>query len=292
MTASRAPACPVCQSATRPVFCFQSVRHFRCTQCALYFYHPFPDDDALESIYEREWSGDQSRYRTYYDDPEFEARNMRLNFHVRLDLLEELGFDGRILDVGCSTGNFLKAAVNRGWEAEGIEIAQAAASRAAAATGCPVHHGTLTGTPLPAGRFDAVHASHVIEHVRAPGELIAAARRVLRPGGCLVLALPIISERLARVTAPMQQAIPFISRGRTPPYPWAIEYPHHLMAHSPASIRKLLDDHGLRVVKIRNVLWQNHVIHGLKWRAFYSCMNGLARICRTGLNVEVYAVDA
>jgi len=274
MTASRAPACPVCQSATRCAFCFQSVRYYRCTQCALFFYHPFPDESTLQSLYDGEWSGDQSRYRTYYDDPEFEARNMRLNFHVRLDILEALGFRGRILDVGCSTGTFLDAAVKRGWDAEGIEIAEAAAREAAAATGCTVHHGTLTGAALPESRFDAIHASHVIEHVRAPGEFLAAARRVLRPGGCLVLALPLISLRLARLTHPLQLAIPTLSRNRTPPYPWAIEHPHHLMAHSPVSIRKLLEDRDLRIIKTRNVLWQNHAILGLKWRVFYSCING------------------
>jgi SAM-dependent methyltransferase len=92
----------------------------------------------------------------------------------------------RLLDVGCSRGHFLEAARALGFAAEGVEPAAGVAAEARAA-GLEVHTGRLEEQRFPDGRFDAVTLFEVIEHLPEPRPLLAECRRILRPGGILLL---------------------------------------------------------------------------------------------------------
>ena len=92
----------------------------------------------------------------------------------------------RLLDVGCSRGQFLEAAVKLGFQAEGVEPASAIAE-AARRKGLTVHTGLLEDRAFPDASFAAVTMFEVIEHLRDPAPLIAECRRILEPGGVLVV---------------------------------------------------------------------------------------------------------
>ena len=91
----------------------------------------------------------------------------------------------RLLDVGCSRGDFVAAAVHLGFHAEGVEPAShiAAAARAA---GLTVHQGLLEEQHFPAAGFDVVTLFEVIEHLPAPMALLHECHRILRPNSILV----------------------------------------------------------------------------------------------------------
>jgi SAM-dependent methyltransferase len=95
----------------------------------------------------------------------------------------------RWLDIGCGTGTLLRAVVNGGWNELGTEVAPAAAE-AVRAAGFDVLVGETPDLDLPAAGFDVVSMVEVIEHVPAPDDLLAAAARLLRPGGALYLTTP------------------------------------------------------------------------------------------------------
>jgi len=96
---------------------------------------------------------------------------------------------GRLLDVGCGTGDLASTFAGHGWRAYGIDPSEQAALHARAA-GVDALAGTLADAPWPEGHFDAIVFNHSLEHVSDPGEDLAAAARLLRPGGLLAIAVP------------------------------------------------------------------------------------------------------
>lgn len=91
-----------------------------------------------------------------------------------------------LLDVGCSSGAFLRSAVKLGFDAQGVEPAGRAAG-AAQAAGLKVFHGLLHEAQFPDGSFDAITLLEVIEHLQSPLPLLQEIRRILKPGGILLI---------------------------------------------------------------------------------------------------------
>lgn len=92
----------------------------------------------------------------------------------------------RVLDYGCGTGRFL-ALLD---DAAGVEIADGAVERARA-SGADVRLLEDDGTiPFGHGEFDLVWCSEVLEHIPDVGLALGELRRVLKPGGRLVVTVP------------------------------------------------------------------------------------------------------
>jgi SAM-dependent methyltransferase len=118
-----------------------------------------------------------------------------------LNLLPPL--PGRILDCGCGAGDNARILSNRGWRVTGVTID--AEEQGVARKFCEAVHIADLENGLPAGvdgMFDAVLASHVLEHLARPERLLYEVRRRLTPDGVLAVALPNIahySQRISRL---------------------------------------------------------------------------------------------
>jgi len=128
---------------------------------------------------------------TDYNQPrgrELARRNRLAQRRLRIiaRLLKKQPQSIRILDVGCSRGQFVQAAAALGFDAAGVEPAPRAAA-AARGAGLRVHQGLLEEQRFPEQSFDAVTLFEVIEHLKAPRALLAECRRILRTGGILML---------------------------------------------------------------------------------------------------------
>lgn len=96
---------------------------------------------------------------------------------------------GKLLDVGCGSGEFLALMNSAGWDVAGVEPDPDAAA-VAKRRGIDVTNGTLQSASFPSQAFDAVTAAHVLEHVYDPVDLLAECRRVLKPDGRLTVVTP------------------------------------------------------------------------------------------------------
>ena len=97
-----------------------------------------------------------------------------------------------MLDLGCGAGRFVAALRDAGADPVGVEIAEAALERArAVAPGADLRLLEPDGSiPLEHGSVDLVWCSEVLEHVADGAHLLQEARRVLRPGGRILVTVP------------------------------------------------------------------------------------------------------
>lgn len=142
----------------------------RCRGCGHVFTNPMP---SLHGVYEE--TVDQVYVAS---EPQ-----RRRTAQSALRAIRAHAPGGRLLDVGCATGVFLDEAAAF-FDVEGIELSEWAATRAA-------RRHTVHRTPLaefePREPFDVVTLFGVIEHFDDPHAEIAAAARLLAPGGLIVV---------------------------------------------------------------------------------------------------------
>jgi SAM-dependent methyltransferase len=106
---------------------------------------------------------------------------------------------GRVLDVGCGTGNLARAANAADLRVTACDISAEMLGRAAAADPGRavewVHLDPLwLRLPFESATFDAVVAASVLEYVGQPGTVLSECARVLRPGGIVLCTVPDLSH--------------------------------------------------------------------------------------------------
>jgi 2-polyprenyl-3-methyl-5-hydroxy-6-metoxy-1,4-benzoquinol methylase len=155
--------------------------------------------------------------------------------------------EGRLLDVGCGSGEWMVRMRGLGWQVEGLDFDERAV-RVARDLGLRVGHGALEEQRYPAGSFDAVTLNHVIEHVPAPVETLTECARILKPGGKLYLATPNSRALGHRIFGPHWRGL---------------EVPRHLHIFSPESMKRLLEAAGLPNNRTRTInspyVWRHSI---------------------------------
>jgi 2-polyprenyl-3-methyl-5-hydroxy-6-metoxy-1,4-benzoquinol methylase len=160
---------------------------------------------------------------------EEEHRLALLNARWRLNLIVKAMPSGKLLEVGCARGDFLRVARER-FDACGVEPnPELAASSTEVA---PVYQDIIERTPW--SGFDIVAGFHVIEHVDSPRSFIGAAAERLNRGGLLVIETPNIDS------------LPFkLFKSR-----WRQFIPEHYFFFSPNTVSRLLSQHGLTIESV------------------------------------------
>lgn len=104
----------------------------------------------------------------------------------------------KVLDVGSGSGEFVSLLLMLGYEATGVEADPAYAEFARSMLRAPVTTGFLEDGRVPERQFDCVTAFHVIEHVFDPVQFLVILRRLVRPGGKLLLEAPDVESPFPR----------------------------------------------------------------------------------------------
>ena len=132
----------------------------------------------LAKVYGDHWRSGQGSTQTVAESEIFET------------VLAVIRPGGALLDAGCGSGTFLKLAAPLFARACGVDIAVPAVN-AVRALGFDAVEGDVSGPlSLADGSFDACVCLDVIEHIFDPLTALKEIRRVLKPGGQLVLSTP------------------------------------------------------------------------------------------------------
>jgi 2-polyprenyl-3-methyl-5-hydroxy-6-metoxy-1,4-benzoquinol methylase len=158
----------------------------QCMQCRIIFLDPFPDD--TETIYRE----DALNNAEYYDANR--AHDLA-SFGRRLAIVRRVTQQarGRVLDYGCSTGNFMEAARSAGYSVVGKELNRESIKL------CK-KKGFSVNTGIKPGAYNIVHASDVIEHVRDINAFLRELRGLAKDNGIVVISTPDYENFFARHT--------------------------------------------------------------------------------------------
>jgi SAM-dependent methyltransferase len=179
------PPCPVCRTRSEWLMAKKaSWSYYQCGFCPLVFIHPQPSSQELTAAYGNYLPENPEQIQAW-------ARSLEEVIQKSAKIIEERVPLGRILDVGSGFGFFLQSMADRGWQAEGIEIAPTGRNYCRNHfPGLSIRSTPLPDPSLPDGSYDAVTLFYVIEHLADPLMAFREAFRLLRPGGILLLRWP------------------------------------------------------------------------------------------------------
>jgi SAM-dependent methyltransferase len=221
--------CPVCDTRrSRPRFAIEGMsgRIVVCVECGLGRIDPLPTDDEIRELYPDAYYGAPGQ--KFEGTVEAVVRLVGAR-HVRF-LASGLPTGARVLDLGCGRGVLLGALADRGLEVHGVEMSAEAAHGADPRAEIRIA-AQLRDAGYPAAFFDEVIVWHVLEHLRDPRGTLQEIRRILRPGGRLVVSVPNFTSVQAR---------------------WAgaawfhLDVPRHLYHFPVSALRRLLERTGYR----------------------------------------------
>jgi 2-polyprenyl-3-methyl-5-hydroxy-6-metoxy-1,4-benzoquinol methylase len=202
----------------------------------LVFTFPQPKEDQLASYYESEdyishTDGSRSLFEKAYQFVK------QIALKNKLKCINELHqTKGILLDIGAGTGDFLAVAKQNGWQTMGIEPNDKA-KRIAQNKGVELIEATSL---LPDHSIDVITMWHVLEHVPNVENQIKELRRLLKPNGCIIIAVPNFNSYDAKYYDSF----------------WAaFDVPRHLWHFSKKSIKSLFERENFHLEKTLPMLF-------------------------------------
>ena len=209
--------CFVCNGGT---FTTTDTCFMECVECGLFVNTKYPSREELR---------EELQNFTLTSQRNEEVREERASYARRqLDIIEEVLPDkGRIFDVGCGHGVFLREAYTRGWHPRGNDISSAATDLELHQLNEYIFCGYFEQLAFEEEEYDAVVMCHSLEHLHNPKKDLINAYNMLRKGGVLSVEVP--ERNLSNLKK-------------------FLEVRHHVEFNK-KNLRKLVEDTGFKVLR-------------------------------------------
>lgn len=188
--------CPLCQSGHFHNYMVvkdhavsqESFSICKCNNCGFLFTNPRPDKENIDVYYHSEdYISHKDKSSNLVNFLYKIVRKLTIKQKIKW-LKENKESPGRLLDFGCGTGYFLRAAKNQGWETVGVEPNEKAAGIATKKHGLQIFNNISDlGNEK---KFDAITLFHVLEHVHELKETVELLLKKLKKKGILFIAVP------------------------------------------------------------------------------------------------------
>lgn len=203
--------------------------------------HPQPTLDRLGMYYEfDDYISHTDGKRTLFEKMYHFIKRRAIKNKLRL-IEQHQPVKGKILDIGAGTGDFLLEAKNKNWETVGVEPNEKAKSIA-------INKGVLfadTVEKLESNSFDVITLWHVLEHVPDVAHQVAELKRLLKPSGTLIIAVPNFKSFDANYYKTF----------------WAAyDVPRHLWHFSKTAIEKLFDKQNMNLVAVKPMWFDSYYV--------------------------------
>lgn len=193
-----------------------------CAHCGLMATIPFISDEKLRHYYGAYYGERKSIFDVLVNG-------------IRVRQVRRFIKRGSLLDIGCGSGSFLALMRGKGWDVAGTEVSHLDLRAIAEQSGAKIYRNEEIES-LPEASLDVVTLWHVFEHLHKPQWYLKEVRRLLRPGGLLVIEVPNYASLPAR-----------FGKGE-----WLqLEVPRHTMHLTERDIRRFLEHAGFFVEQVR-----------------------------------------
>jgi SAM-dependent methyltransferase len=231
--------CEICRLASASlIFVKNGFRLVQCSRCGLVFVENRPSEQQLSQFYNKE-----SYHVELTDDSSSPSLWHKRTAARQFEFVQRYKKHGRVLDIGCSVGFFLRIAKEHGWETFGVDRNVRSVQYAKENYGLNVSSVGFEEAGFTPKSFDVVTLWDVIEHLPAPISTLCQIAGLLKDDGILVFETPNIDGLFPRWSYPVGK--------------WMDYWPHptppgHLFQFSKKTIRLLLKEAGFRPLAIED----------------------------------------
>ena len=242
-----------------------------CDSCKFKFTNPRPFEREIGGYYKSEDYISHSNTSKGFINSIYQSVR-KYTIKKKVQLINSLNKKGRLLDIGCGTGEFLNMCQNNGWKTKGIEPSPEA--RRFGIDNYKLEIDDESGIEkLEDHSFEIITLWHVLEHVPQLNKRVGELKRLLKLDGTLIIAVPNCNSLDAKIYKEH----------------WAAyDVPRHLYHFTPSDIESLFSKHKMLIINILPMNFDSFYVSILSekykngtlnffralWNGFRSNMNG------------------
>ena len=274
--------CPICNSSEFKPFisCVdntvsrETFQIVQCVSCGFKFTNPRPEENELGKYYKSEEYVSHSNSKKGFINSTYQSVR-KYTLLKKLQLISKFYKTGNILDIGCGTGEFLNTCKNAKWQTLGIEPDPDARQMGIQNFGLDIREEAELRN-LNDASFDIITMWHVLEHVPKLNERVQELKRLIKPGGVIIIAVPNCNSLDAKIYKEN----------------WAAyDVPRHLYHFTPKDVDSLFALHGMKIFRILPMIFDSFYVSMLSEKIKTRRTN-IIRATWNGLRSNLHALKS